>query len=116
MGSSIPKHIYTNLIELYLRAVIRNWHRNQIPDEWHKFTLAWLYRQTETDRDFLYFVFSEDYFHSVDGVACYPSESESYFDKCERLHRLEKQYAIDSGLILDKDNKDNECIGTEPIE
>lgn len=98
-----PNYIYTALVELYLRATVRKW--ATIPNEWYNFTLMWLEFLPDEDRKFLEFVFSEDFYYSADGVACYQSETESHFEKRERLHRLERKFAIDGGLIIERENE-----------
>jgi len=99
--------IYTGLVELYLRATIRNW-KKYIPKEWYEFATMWLELLSDEDRKFLEFVFGKDFYYSADGVACYQSETESHFEKRERLYRLEQKFAIDGGLIIEKENKENE--------
>lgn len=94
------KYYWTDLVETWLRAVVRGWF-NFLPSEWYGFTKYWIETLPEEDRVFIQFVFSEEYYYTSDGVACYPSDTKNHFAKREWLHTLEKKFAIDAGLILD---------------
>lgn len=104
MGQIKFKMFYTELVEAYLRAVVRNW-KKYLTTEWWEFTTNWIENLSEEDRDFIKFVFSEEYYYSSDGVACYPSDK-LYFVKRRWLFSLEKKFAIDAGLITDQINDD----------
>lgn len=103
MGTIRFKYFWTDLVETWLRAVVRNWY-GFLPNEWYSFTKYWIDTLPEEDRKFIQFVFSEEYYYSSDGVACYPSDKKTHFAKREWLHNLEKKFAIDAGLITDQPN------------
>lgn len=103
MGMIRFKYFWTDLAETWLRAVVRNW-LGFLPNEWYSFTKYWIDTLPEEDRAFIQFVFSEEYYYSSDGVACYPSDKKTHFAKREWLHSLEKKFAIDAGLITDQTN------------
>ena len=103
MGMIRFKYFWTDLVETWLRAVVRDW-LGFLPNEWYSFTKYWIDTLPEEDREFIQFVFSEEYYYSSDGVACYQSGEKTHFAKREWLHTLEKKFAIDAGLITDQTN------------
>lgn len=105
MGQIKFKWFYTELVEAFMRAVVRN-RKKYLTTEWWEFTVNWVENLSEEDRDFIQFVFSEEYYYSSDGVACYSSDKKTYFSKREWLFSLEKKFAIDAGLIADQTNDD----------
>lgn len=94
------KYYWTDLVEAWLRAVVRDWF-GFLPNEWYSFTKYWIDTLPDEDREFIKFVFGEEFYYSSDGTACYPSETKSHFAKREWLHNLEKKFAIDAGLIME---------------
>lgn len=90
------RQFYTYTVEYYLRAVIRKCSKD-IPKEWYKFTTHWIIRLSDEDREFIEFVFHPNYFNSYVGVSCYPNND--FLLNYKKLYELERQYAIDAGLI-----------------
>lgn len=106
MGQIKFKWFYTELVEAFMRAVVRN-RKKYLTTEWWEFTVNWIENLSEEDRDFIQFVFSEEYYYSSDGVACYSSDKKTYFSKREWLFSIEKKFAIDAGLIADQTESEN---------
>lgn len=110
MGQIKFTQFYTRLVENYLRVVIQyKWKNNFIPQEWHNFTTFWLDQLSEEDKKFIYFVFDKQYENIYEGLGCYPGK-EPYQAKREWLYRLERDFAIAGGLIVEEIPNDR---GTE---
>lgn len=102
MGRIYFRQFYTSFVEYCLRVVVRKWNKMDLTDEWHKFTTYWLDNiLSDEDRSFIRFVFDEKFYNSAEGVVCY-EPNEDYEIKRRRLFALEKQFAIDGGLISEQ--------------
>ena len=99
------RQYYTTVVEKFLSTVVRcKFRNNHIPEEWHKFTTAWIDMLSESDKGFIYFVFDEKYYNSYAGVSCYPGDD--FLLKHIRLYELERKYAIAAGLLADDNTED----------
>lgn len=111
MGRIKLKYAYTDLVEHYLRCVVREW-VEYIPAKWYEFTTNWINDLSPEDREFIEFIFDKQYYFSVEGLICFkPSDPEElvFQNKMKpknrlevnriRLGRLEQKFAFDSGLI-----------------
>lgn len=94
---------YTQLVEHYLRMAVRydRVDRNT-PQDWFQFAKAWIEMQSNGDKELIYFVFGKQFFNTIEGLYCYNSDT-PMFKKRQRLAVLERQFAIDGGLIGDED-------------
>jgi len=111
MGRIRFKQYYTEVVEHFLRLSVRytKVSRNT-PLDWFTFTNTWIEMQSEEDKEFIRFVFDRRYFSTLEGLACFESDTELSF-KRERLALLEKQYAIDAGLISGETDNDRGTKG-----
>lgn len=101
------RQFYTSFVEYCLKVVVRKWYKNDLTDEWHKFTAYWLDNNlSEEDRNFIRFVFDERFYTTAEGLVCY-EPSEDYEIKRRRLFVLERNFAIAGGLT-DESQKSNE--------
>lgn len=98
MGRIYFRQYYTPLVEEYLRTVVRKRKLNSIPIKWRKFTTNWIERLSDEDRKFIKFVFRADHYNSYVGVLSY-SPQEQFLLKYRYLYDLERQFAIDAGLL-----------------
>lgn len=100
------RQFYTSFVEYCFRVVVRKWNKTNLTDEWHKFTTYWLDNiLSEKDRNFIRFVFDEKFYNSAEGLVCY-APNEDYEIKRRYLFALEKQFAIDGGLIDEQSEAD----------
>lgn len=98
MGRIYFRQYYTPLVEEYLRTVVRKRKLNFIPIKWRKFTTNWIEHLSDEDRNFIKFVFHADHYNSYVGVLSYCPQ-EQFLLKYRRLYDLERQFAIDAGLL-----------------
>ncbi len=98
MGRIYFRQYYTPVVERYLRAVVCKCSSNFIPISWYEFTANWIKKLADYDREFIEFVFHHDHYNSYVGVSCYSKEQFSL--NFRRLYNLERQYAIDAGLLV----------------
>lgn len=89
---------YTNLVEHFLRMGVRYDTINKGSQNWFRFAKDWLNMQSESDRGFIRFVFDCKFFQTIEGLNCYEADT-PLLAKRERLAALERQFAIDGGLI-----------------
>lgn len=90
---------YTPLVEHYFRMAVRyeRVDRNT-PQDWFQFTKMWIDMQSNENKELINFVFGKQFFNTIEGLYCYESGT-PFFQKRLRLATLEKQFAIDGGLI-----------------
>ncbi|MCH4153355.1 MAG: hypothetical protein LKF32_01730 [Mageeibacillus sp.] len=106
MGQIKFMQFYTRLVEHFLRMTVRNSSvTGEVPQYWHSFTTHWIENLSDEDKKFICFVFDKQYDDSRDGIGCYPSE-DAYPVKRERLYRLERDFAIAGGLIVEGSTND----------
>lgn len=90
---------YTELVEHFFRMAVRYAEvRGKAPSEWLAFTQYWIDIQSEKDKQFILFVFDYQFCNTNDGLYQFKC-AEAMPEKRSRLAALEKQFAIDSGLI-----------------
>ena len=93
---------YTQLVEHYLRMAVRYDRVDKnTPRDWFQFTKTWVEMQSNEDKELIYFVFGKQFFNTIEGLYCYERDT-PMFKKRERLAVLERQFAIDGGLIGDE--------------
>ena len=98
---------YTQLVEHYLRMAVRyKTVDRDTPQDWFKFSKAWIEKLPTDDKKLIYFVFDKQFFKTIEGLYCYEKETPMYF-KRERLAALERQFAIEGGLIGEEQEQDN---------
>lgn len=98
MGRIYFRQYYTPLVEQYLKTIVRNSKLKTIPVKWRRFTSNWIEQLSEKDKDFVRFVFRADHYNSYVGVLSYCPE-EQFLLKYRKLFDLERQFAIDAGLL-----------------
>lgn len=95
---------YTQLVEHYLRMAVRYDRVDKnTPKDWFNFSKAWIDMQSESDKKLIRFVFGKQFFNTIEGLYCFDSDT-PMFAKRERLAAIERQFAIDGGLIADESN------------
>lgn len=94
---------YTPVVEHFLRMAVRYDRVSNAPRDWFRFAKYWIDTQSESDREFIKFVFSYKFFETIEGLNCYESNT-PLFSKRQRLAALEKQFTIDGGLIDENEN------------
>ena len=112
MGRIKFGYVYSNLVEFYFRSVIRH-RQDYIPEKWYKFTAVWINQLNQDDRNFITFVFGKQFDSITNGLACYMPKGKSADEptSCEfeikrkLLLDLEKQFALDSGIISNAKKK-----------
>lgn len=93
------REYYTELVEHFFRMAVRHTEvKEKNYHDWFKFTQMWIDLQSEEDKRFILFVFDYQFRNTNDGLYGYKC-SEAMPEKRSRLAALEKQFAIDSGLI-----------------
>lgn len=106
MGRIRFKHYYTEVVEHFFRMSVRYKKVSEsTPQDWFIFTNTWIDMQSDEDKKFIRFVFDYRFRTTLEGLACFESELDLYL-KRERLALLEKQYAIDAGLISEEYDND----------
>lgn len=101
---------YTQLVEHYLRMAVRYEKVSKdTPQDWFHFTKAWIEMQSKDDKELICFVFGKQFFNTIEGLYCYERETPMY-KKRERLAVLERQFAIDGGLIGDESEQKQSAI------
>ena len=96
---------YTQLVEHYFRMTVRYEKVNKgPPQDWFHFAKAWIERQSKDDKELIYFVFGKQFFNTIEGPYCYKRDT-PMFKKRERLAVLERQFAIDGGLIGEENSQ-----------
>lgn len=92
------KTYYTALVEHYFRMAVRYKTVTNISTQnWHIFTNRWIDLQSKEDKKFILFVFDYQFRNTLDGLRCF-EPTETLYAKRERLAKLEKQFATDSGV------------------
>lgn len=90
---------YTELVEHFFRMAVRySSVDNHTPSDWFEFTQMWIDMQSEEDKAFIRFVFDYQFFKTRDGLYRY-NPGITMTEKRERLSAIERQFAIDGGLI-----------------
>lgn len=114
MGSIRLKWYYTELVEHYLRMAVRHTKVSEATsNKWFVFTRKWIEKQSPEDKDFICFVFAYQFRKTIDGLNSFVcKEPTPLMAKRERLSKLEKQFAIDSGLY--EEEKEVLEVAVEP--
>lgn len=90
---------YTELVEHFFRMAVRYSRVDQnTPSDWFDFTRTWIDMQSEEDKAFIRFVFDYQFYKTGDGLYNFKG-TQRMPEKRSRLAALEKQFAIDGGLI-----------------
>lgn len=90
---------YTELVEHFFRMAVRHIEvTKKTPLDWFKFTWNWIDRQSEEDKKFIQFVFAYQFRDTNTGLYGFKC-ADAMPEKRIRLAALEKQFAMDSGLI-----------------
>lgn len=102
MGQIYFRQFYTPLVEHCLRVVIAEKKPFGLRQDWIDFATKWVENLSDSDRNFVTFVFSKEYFNSYEGLSCY-EPYESYLLKHRRLFELERDFAVKGGLISEEE-------------
>lgn len=97
---------YTRFVEYCFREYVQYPDRKRrLPETWEDFTGKWLEKLNESDRDFITYVFNPAFRYSSEGCANYQAESPSDYQRNrDRLFRMERDFAIESGLCEEVQN------------
>lgn len=99
MGRIYFRRYYTQFVEHCFHIVVRKRNNSDLSANWKTITTHWLDNNlSQEDKEFIFNVFDEKYYNVTEGlVCCYPEED--YEVKRRRLFYLERQFAIDNGII-----------------
>lgn len=95
---------YTDLVEHYLRMAVRHNNGDVTPKKWYEFTKTWIDALSESDKIFILSVFNSRFSKTIDGLFYYGG-GRRLNEHYRLLSRLERQFAIDSGLMTNITDK-----------
>lgn len=107
MGRIKTRWFYTELVEHYLRMAVRFETVSRASSQhWFDITKGWINRLSDEDKQFIRFVFDEQFYSTSEGLYCYQGMSDMY---AKRIHlaELEKDFALISGLIGEDNTGEN---------
>lgn len=107
MGRIKLRWFYTDLVEHYLRMVVRYKTVSKASSQhWFDLTTDWIKRLSEKDKYFIRFVFDKQFYNTPEGLYCYQSKDDIYVKRI-RLAELEKDFALKCGLIGEYNTDEN---------
>lgn len=98
MGRILFKQFYTTFVEQCFHVVVRKWAHTGLPRKWYEFSTNWIAGLSEEDKKFIQFVFAYQFRDTNTGLYGFKC-ADAMPEKRIRLAALEKQFAMDSGLI-----------------
>lgn len=108
MGRIYFRTFYTELVEHYLRMVIRYTTVSKGSSQhWFDFAKKWFNDLPDKDREFLEFIFSKDFYNTTEGLYCY-KRGWSMETKRAHLAELERNFALKSEIISDYTTSESE--------
>lgn len=106
MGQIKFRWFYTELVEHYFRMAVRYKTVSKVSSQyWFDITKSWIDRLSDEDKQFIRFVFDKQFFNTAEGLYCYQSTDGMYVKRV-RLAELERQFALETGLIGENINED----------
>lgn len=108
MGRIKLRWFYTELVEHYLRMVVRYKTVSKASSQhWFNITNDWINQLSDEDKQFIRFVFDKQFFNTSEGLYCYQCKDDMYAKRI-RLAELEKKFAIKCGIIDEQETDEND--------